>query len=126
VHLAELERAKRRIIANLTDDAILDYDIKTDTANLSEGFRTAFSVEETSVSGFRHFILSREELDRNQCEQVLSDIIKLNRRTSELEADLDVKRASGDCTLRVHITALFESDAEDAPKAGYVAKLVKI
>ncbi|MDR1572690.1 MAG: response regulator [Clostridiales Family XIII bacterium] len=125
-HSVELEQAKRRIITNLTDDVILDYDIKTDTATLSKGFRTLFAVEKDSMPSFRHFILGREEIDRNQCEQILSDIIKLNRRTPDLEAVLDMKPASGDCVLRVYITTLFESDAEDAAKAGYVVKFVKI
>jgi putative two-component system response regulator len=124
--LAELEQAKRRIITKIADDAILDYDIKTDTANLSKGLKELFSVGEESLPGFRHFVLNFEEVDRKQREQAVNEVIKMNRQNPEMEMDLNVKLASGACMLRVYITALFEGDEEDAVKAGYIAKFVKI
>jgi hypothetical protein len=30
------------------------------------------------------------------------------------------------CTLQIYIKTIFESDAADAPKSGYVAKLVRL
>ncbi|MDR1574142.1 MAG: response regulator [Clostridiales Family XIII bacterium] len=123
---AELEQAKRRTITKLIDDAILDYDIKTDTANLSKGLRELFSVSEETVSGFRHFVLNCEEIKREQRERALNEVIKLNRQNPDMETDFDVNTISGDFRLRAYTAALFASDAEDAPKAGYVTKLVKI
>jgi PAS domain-containing protein len=124
--VAELEQAKRRIITKLTDDIILDYDIKTDTANMSNGFRELFGLEEESMSGFRHFVLNNENLDQAQRERVLADVIKLNRQEPDMEMDLDVKTASGVFKLRAYITALFDGDAENGGgKAGYVAKIVR-
>jgi putative two-component system response regulator len=125
-HPAESERAKRRIIIGLTDDAILDYDIKTDTADLSKGFRTLFSLQEESISGFRHFLLNYEGLDRKQCEQMLGAVLKLNRQNPRLEADLKATFATGAVTVRAHITAVFESEAENSPKTGYIGKFVKL
>jgi putative two-component system response regulator len=125
-NLAELERTKRRIITGLTDDAIVDYDIKTDTANLSKSFREMLPLDEENMPGFRHFLLHCEELKQEQREHLLSAVLQLNRQNPNMETDLDVKLASGAVALRVRITAVFENEAADAAKAGYIAKLVKI
>ncbi|MDR2088340.1 MAG: response regulator [Clostridiales Family XIII bacterium] len=125
-NLADLEQAKRRIITKLTDDALVDYDIKTDTASLSKGFREMTGLGDESISGFRHFLLSCEEIDAKHREYLLDAVLKLNRQTPDMEADLDVKLASGAATLRAHITTVFEHEAEDAAKAGYIAKIVRL
>jgi putative two-component system response regulator len=123
----ELERAKLRIITKLTDDAIVDYDIKTDTAHLSKGFMDMMDLRDESIPGFRHFLLSNENIDEARRGYLLSGVLKLNRENPYMETDMNVQRASG-AALRIHvrITAVFESDDDNAPKAGYVAKVVEL
>ncbi|MDR1246615.1 MAG: response regulator [Clostridiales Family XIII bacterium] len=122
---AETEKAKLRAVVGLADDIILDYDINTDTANLSKGFKEFFSVDEDSVSGFRHFVLSCEALEQMQREYILSEIIKLSREKPNMEMILDTERALGDAhKMSLRIEAVFENAAsDDAQKAGYIAKL---
>jgi putative two-component system response regulator len=123
--LAELEREKRRIITELTDDAIVDYDIKTDTANLSKGFREMTSFDEARISGFRHFLLSCEMIGQEQREHLLGAVLKMTRQEPFFETDLNVVLASGAVVLQARITAVFEGEGEDAAKAGYIAKIIK-
>ncbi|MDR2295667.1 MAG: response regulator [Clostridiales Family XIII bacterium] len=122
----ELEQAKQRIITGLTDDAIFDYDMKTDAANLSKGLKDMFSLREERIEGFRHFLLNCEELKREQREWLLNAVLKLDKQKPDMETDLDAKLTSGAAVLRTYIRAVFESGAENAPKAGYVGKLVKL
>ncbi|MDR2133172.1 MAG: response regulator [Clostridiales Family XIII bacterium] len=123
---AELERTKLRIITKLADDAIVDYDIKTDTARLSKGFMDMMGLNDETISGFRHFLLSNENIDEKRRGHLLNEVLKLNRRNPDMETEMNVKIASGDAALRVHVAAVFESEDENASKAGYVAKIVKI
>jgi putative two-component system response regulator len=123
---AETERAKRRAVIGLTDDIILDYDIRTDTACLSKGFRELFGVREDSVRGFRHSVLNSVKLERARCEYVLGAMMKLDREDPDMETPMDVTLASGDViktTLRV--SAVFES-GDEGKKAGYAVKFVRL
>jgi putative two-component system response regulator len=125
-NLTAIERSKRNALKDFTDDIILDYDINTDTAGLSKGFRELFSTEE-EISGFRHFFLSLENISKEHREQILGDVLKLNRQRPDMETTVDIKLSPGvACTLRVYIKTIFENDEDDAPKAGYVAKIVKL
>jgi putative two-component system response regulator len=126
-NLLGIERAKRRAVARFSDDLILDYDIKTDTAEFSKGFKELFDVDEDSIVGFRHFLLSRDEIEQEQCERILNDVIKLDRDNPHMEMRLDFAPASGVAReILVRIEAVFESAATNAQKAGYVVKLVML
>jgi putative two-component system response regulator len=108
-NLLELEYAKRRTVAKFSDDVILDYDIKTDTANLSEGFREMFGVEQTAITGFRHFLLSRGEIEQGQCEHILNAAMKLDRSDAYREMRLNFSPSGGvprEMLLRIEATEL--------------------
>jgi putative two-component system response regulator len=125
-NLTAIERSKRNALKDLTDDIILDYDIKTDTAGLSKGFRELFATEE-EISGFRHFIRNLEDINKEHREQILSEVIKLDRQKPDMETVIDVKLSPEVAyTLRVYIKAIFENDEDAAPKTGYVAKIIRL
>jgi putative two-component system response regulator len=125
--LSDAEKIKRRVIIDFSDDIILDYDIKTDTANLSKGFMNLFDIREESLSGFRHFVLSCKAIERTQCEYIMREVLKSDHENPYMEMTLDAKLASGDiCKLLLRIKALFEDEAGDTGKAGYIAKLVRL
>jgi putative two-component system response regulator len=126
-NLLGIERAKRRAVAKFSDDLILDYDIKTDTAEFSNGLKELFGITEDSIVGFRHFLLNRDEIEQEQCERILNDVLKLDCDNPHMNVQLDFALASGVAReILIRIETVFESAATNAQKAGYVAKLVML
>ena len=119
------EKSKFIALTELSNDAIFEYEISTDTIKFS-GQASAFFPFSLEIEGFRHAIITTAIVKQEHKALLLDEVMKLNRQKPLSVFGVDVLTKSGDFErFIVTVKAVFDSN-ETADKMAYIGKLTNL